>query len=147
MNIEKLSQKHLDDVYELEKICFSSPWSREDLEKQIDIDTSYFLVAEVDGKAVGYMGLQIFSGEGYVTNVAVLPEYRHQGIAAALIEKQLENPMDFITLEVRQSNTPAINLYTKMGFESVGIRPNFYSNPTENAIIMTRNLNKKRINI
>lgn len=143
MNIEKLSQKHLDDVYELEKICFSSPWSREDLEKQIDIDTSYFLVAEVDGKAVGYMGLQIFSGEGYVTNVAVLPEYRHQGIAAALIEKQLENPMDFITLEVRQSNIPAINLYTKMGFESVGIRPNFYSNPTENAIIMTRNLNKK----
>ena len=143
MKIEKLSQKHLDDVYELEKICFSSPWSREDLEKQIDIDTSYFLVAEVDGKAVGYMGLQIFSGEGYVTNVAVLPEYRHQGIAAALIEKQLENPMDFITLEVRQSNTPAINLYTKMGFESVGIRPNFYSNPTENAIIMTRNLNKK----
>ena len=143
MNIEKLSQKHLDDVYELEKICFSSPWSREDLEKQIDIDTSYFLVAEVDGKAVGYMGLQIFSGEGYVTNVAVLPEYRHQGIAAALIEKQLENPMDFITLEVRQSNIPAINLYTKMGFESVGNRPNFYSNPTENAIIMTRNLNKK----
>lgn len=143
MNIEKLSQKHLDDVYEIEKICFSSPWSREDLEKQIDIDTSYFLVAEVDGKAVGYMGLQIFSGEGYVTNVAVLPEYRHQGIAAALIEKQLENPMDFITLEVRQSNIPAINLYTKMGFESVGIRPNFYSNPTENAIIMTRNLNKK----
>ena len=143
MKIEKLSQKHLDDVYELEKICFSSPWSREDLEKQIDIDTSYFLVAEVDGKAVGYMGLQIFSGEGYVTNVAVLPEYRHQGIAAALIEKQLENPMDFITLEVRQSNTPAINLYTKMGFESVGIRPKFYSNPTENAIIMTRNLNKK----
>lgn len=143
MNIEKLSQKHLDDVYEIEKICFSSPWSREDLEKQIDIDTSYFLVAEVDGKAVGYMGLQIFSGEGYVTNVAVLPEYRHQGIAAALIEKQLENPMNFITLEVRQSNTPAINLYTKMGFESVGIRPNFYSNPTENAIIMTRNLNKK----
>lgn len=143
MNIEKLSQKHLDDVYEIEKICFSSPWSREDLEKQIDIDTSYFLVAEVDGKAVGYMGLQIFSGEGYVTNVAVLPEYRHQGIAAALIERQLENPMDFITLEVRQSNTPAINLYAKMGFESVGIRPNFYSNPTENAIIMTRNLNKK----
>lgn len=143
MKIEKLSQKHLDDVYELEKICFSSPWSREDLEKQINIDTSYFLVAEVDGKAVGYMGLQIFSGEGYVTNVAVLPEYRHQGIAAALIEKQLENPMDFITLEVRQSNIPAINLYTKMGFESVGIRPNFYSNPTENAIIMTRNLNKK----
>ncbi|MGN1202798.1 MAG: ribosomal protein S18-alanine N-acetyltransferase [Eubacterium sp.] len=140
MRIKPFEKKHLEDVYKIEKACFSSPWSKDNLEKQIDIETSHFLVAEVEDKAVGYMGLQIFSGEGYVTNVAVLPEYRHQGIAAALIEKQLENPMDFITLEVRQSNTPAINLYTKMGFENVGVRPNFYSNPTENAIIMTKYL-------
>ena len=138
MKIEKLSKKHLDDVWEIEKICFSSPWSREDLEKQINIETSHFLVAVEDGRAVGYMGLQIFSDEGYVTNVAVLPQYRQRGIAAMLINEQMKNQMAFITLEVRQSNTPAINLYTKMGFENVGIRPNFYSNPTENAIIMTK---------
>ena len=142
MKIEKLSKKHLDDVWEIEKICFSSPWSREDLEKQINIETSHFLVAVEDGRAVGYMGLQIFSGEGYVTNVAVLPQYRQRGIAAMLINEQMKNQMDFITLEVRQSNTPAINLYTKMGFKNVGIRPNFYSNPTENAIIMTRNFDE-----
>lgn len=142
MKIEKLSKKHLDDVWEIEKICFSSPWSREDLEKQINIETSHFLVAVEDGRAVGYMGLQIFSEEGYVTNVAVLPQYRQRGIAAMLINEQMKNQMDFITLEVRQSNTPAINLYTKMGFENVGIRPNFYSNPTENAIIMTRNFDE-----
>ena len=143
MKIEKLSKKYLDDVCQIEKICFSNPWSKEDLEKQINIETSHFLVAVEDGRAVGYMGLQIFSGEGYVTNVAVLPQYRQQGIAVMLINEQMKNQMDFITLEVRQSNTPAINLYTKMGFENVGVRPNFYSNPTENAIIMTRNFDEK----
>ena len=90
--------------------------------------------------AVGYMGLQIFCGEGYVTNVAVLPEYRRQGIAQKLILKELENEMNFITLEVRKSNAPAINLYQKMGFENVGIRPRFYTAPDEDAVIMTKNI-------
>lgn len=138
MIIKTFTEKHLDDVYEIEKICFSNPWSREDLTAQIDNETSHFLVAIVDDKVVGYMGLQIFSGEGYVTNVAVLPEYRRQGIAQKLISSQLENEMSFITLEVRESNLSAISLYKKMGFENVGIRPKFYSNPTENAIIMTK---------
>lgn len=138
MIIKPFEEKYLDDVYEIEKACFSHPWTRKDLKKQLNIDTSRFLVAVENEKAVGYMGLQIFSGEGYVTNIAVLPRYRQRGIATALIEKQLENPMDFITLEVRESNTPAIKLYTKMGFENMGIRPKFYSNPTENAVIMTR---------
>ena len=91
------------------------------------------------------MGLQIFSGEGYVTNVAVLPEYRRRGIAQRLIFAEFENGMDFITLEVRKSNTPAIRLYEKAGFENVGIRPHFYTSPDEDAVIMTKNL--KRIKI
>ena len=138
MKIEKFALQYLDDVANIEKVCFSHPWSRQDLKNQLDLDTSHFVVAVVDGRAVGYMGLQIFSGEGYVTNVAVLPEYRGQGIAQALIKEQMKNDMSFITLEVRESNAPAINLYTKMGFVNVGIRPDFYSDPTENAIIMTR---------
>lgn len=139
MNIENFEEKHLDGVEKIEKTCFAHPWSREDLKNQIDLDTSHFLVATVDGNVVGYMGLQIFGGEGYVTNVAVLPEYRNQGIAEALIREQMKNEMSFITLEVRESNLPAISLYTKCGFKNVGIRPNFYSAPTENAIIMTIN--------
>lgn len=138
MKIKPFEEKYIDDVYEIEKACFSNPWSRADLAKQLDLETSHFLVADVDGRAVGYMGLQIFSGEGYVTNVAVLPEYRGQGIALALINEQLKNKMGFITLEVRESNIPAIRLYKKAGFENMGIRPKFYSNPTENAIIMTK---------
>lgn len=138
MEIKPFEKQYIDDVYEIEKACFSNPWSRADLANQLDLETSHFLVADIDGKAVGYMGLQIFSGEGYVTNVAVLPEYRGQGIALALINEQLKNKMDFITLEVRESNIPALRLYEKAGFENMGIRPKFYSNPTENAIIMTK---------
>ena len=78
---------------------------------------------------------------GYVTNVAVLPEYRRRGIAQRLIFAEFENEMDFITLEVRKSNTPAIRLYEKAGFENVGIRPHFYTSPDEDAVIMTKNFN------
>lgn len=141
ISIEKFSKEHLDDVYKIECTCFSHPWSKADLENQLGLDTSYFVVA-LDGETVvGYMGLQIFCGEGYVTNVAVLPEYRRQGIAQKLILKELENEMNFITLEVRKSNAPAINLYQKMGFENVGIRPRFYTGPDEDAVIMTKNIN------
>lgn len=140
MHIEPFSAKHIDDLAHIERVCFSRPWSRDDLESQLYLDTSHFLVAVVDGRAVGYMGLQIFSGEGYVTNVAVLPEYRKQGIAQALIAEQMKHKMDFITLEVRESNASARSLYTKMGFDYVGIRPNFYSAPDEDAVIMTKYL-------
>lgn len=89
ISIEKFSKEHLDDVYKIECACFSHPWSKADLENQLGLDTSCFVVA-LDGETeVGYMGLQIFCGEGYVTNVAVLPEYRRQGIAQKLILKEL----------------------------------------------------------
>lgn len=138
INIENMKEEHINEVENIEKICFAHPWSRTDLEQQLNLETSHFAVATVDEKVVGYMGLQIFSSEGYVTNVAVLPEYRRQGIAKMLIEKQMQNEMSFITLEVRESNLPAIKLYESCGFENVGIRPKFYTNPTENAIIMTK---------
>lgn len=136
--IENMKPHHLDGVVNIENICFANPWSRADLEQQLNLDTSHFAVATLDGNVVGYMGLQIFCGEGYVTNVAVLPDFRRMGIAKKLIEHQIQNEMSFITLEVRESNLPAIKLYESCGFENVGIRPKFYSNPTENAIIMTR---------
>ena len=140
--IEKMRNCHIDGVLNIEQTCFSHPWSREDLEAQLGLDTSHFLVAMLDKKTVGYMGLQVFCGDGYVTNVAVLPEYRRQGIAEMLINEQLCVQADFVTLEVRKSNAPAIALYTKFGFENVGIRPKFYTDPTEDAVIMTKYLEK-----
>lgn len=88
MKIEKFALQYLDDVANIEKVCFAHPWSRQDLKNQLDLDTSHFVVAVVDGRAVGYMGLQIFSGEGYVTNVAVLPEYRGRGLHRLLLRSK-----------------------------------------------------------
>lgn len=138
MRIDKFKEEYLDDVCQIEKICFANPWSRQSLAEEIDNENAHFVVAVADGRVAGYMGLQIFSGEGYVTNVAVLPEFRGRGIAKALIGECMKNEMNFITLEVRESNLAAINLYEKTGFERVGVRPNFYRNPDENAVIMTK---------
>lgn len=140
MIIEKLQKKHLNGVLLLEKMCFSNPWSYEDLERQLELETSHFSVAVENGEVLGYMGLQIFSKEGYVTNIAVHPKYRRRGIAEALIDFQLKNEMTFITLEVRESNFPAIELYSKKGFAEIGKRPDFYTNPLEDALIMTKSL-------
>ena len=138
VTVEKMNESHLDDVAEIENACFAHPWSRKDLEAQLSIDTSHFIVASLNGRAVGYMGLQIFSGEGYVTNVAVLPEYRRRGIAEALVTAQMKNDMRFISLEVRKSNAAAIALYEKMGYKNIGIRKKFYEKPVEDAVIMSK---------
>lgn len=138
MTLTDFKKEHLDGVCEIEKTCFAVPWSKENLEEQIQNENSHFIVA-VDGKNVlGYMGVQIICGDGYVTNIAVLPNYRRQGIAKALIKKSFENKMNFLSLEVRESNFAAISLYNSFGFEKAGERKNFYSSPTENAIIMTK---------
>ena len=136
--IEPMAQEHISAVAVIEKICFAHPWSVADLEKQLTLDTSRFVVAKSGEKVVGYMGLQIFSAEGYVTNVAVLPEYRRQGIGRLLLSEEMKNDMAFISLEVRESNLPAIRLYESVGFVSQGVRPKFYTSPTENALIMTK---------
>ena len=140
MHIKIATKENISDIAKIEQACFSAPWSEDSIAESLDNPASHFLIAYYGDEVAGYMGLQIFSGEGYVTNVAVLPKFRGKGIAKALISEQMKNDMEFITLEVRESNVPAINLYTKMGFENMGIRPKFYSNPTENAIIMTKYL-------
>jgi ribosomal-protein-alanine N-acetyltransferase len=131
----------LDDVADIKKIedeCFSVPWSEKSIEESLNNPCSHFYIAKAGDKVFGYIGIQIFSGEGYVTNVATLPEFRKQGIAQALVERALESEMEFLTLEVRNSNIPAISLYKKLGFTEVGIRPKFYREPTEDAILMTK---------
>ncbi len=138
MVIRKFALKYLDDVCKIEETCFSNPWSRESLENQLSIKSSRFYVAVEGGRAVGYVGMQILGGGGYITNIAVLPEYRGMGFGSALLEKLEMNKVDFITLEVRESNASAISLYEKFNYMKIGIRPNFYSNPDEDAVIMTK---------
>lgn len=87
---------------------------------------------------IGYVGVQIICGEGYITNVAVLPAFRRQGVAKALLQRAMQKQMDFITLEVRRGNLPAIRLYESLGFRQVGVRKDFYSAPREDALLYTR---------
>jgi ribosomal-protein-alanine N-acetyltransferase len=143
----KIVSATVDDVAQIVKIeneCFTTPWSEESLSESLSNPASRFYLALCDGKTMGYIGLQIFSGEGYITNVATLPEYRKKGIATALIRRAMENEMDFISLEVRESNLPAIRLYSSLGFENMGKRPRFYRLPDEDAIIMTKLFNQEK---
>ena len=142
VHIVPMTADHLDEVAELERICFSVPWSRNMLAEELDNLLSAFLVALDDsGKVVGYAGVQVILDEGYITNVAVRPECRRQGIAAKLLQVFLDfaraNQLSFLTLEVRASNYDAIALYGSRGFRSVGRRKNYYEHPKEDAIIMT----------
>ena len=142
VHIVPMNADHLDEVAELERICFSTPWSRNMLAEELDNLLSAFLVALDDSdKVVGYAGVQVILDEGYITNVAVRPECRRQGIAAKLLQVFLDfakaNQLAFLTLEVRASNYDAIALYGSRGFRSVGRRKNYYEHPKEDAIIMT----------
>ena len=142
VRIVPMNADHLDEVAELERICFSVPWSRNMLAEELDNLLSAFLVALDDNdKVVGYAGVQVILDEGYITNVAVRPECRRQGIAAKLLQVFLDfakaNQSAFLTLEVRASNYDAIALYGSRGFRSVGRRKNYYEHPKEDAIIMT----------
>ncbi len=131
------------DILKIEQACFSAPWTEQGIAESIENDNTHLYLALAGSKLAGYMGVQIFSGEGYVTNIATLPEFRRKGVAKALIERALKNEMDFLTLEVRESNAPAIALYESLGFERVGVRPHFYRNPDENALLMTKFLEEK----
>lgn len=140
-----MSKKHLDDVVLLEETNFSIPWTKKQLYEEINNVNSKFLVAVNNfDKVLGYIGFKFVLDEGYITNVAVFNDYRHNGIATKLllniIDFGIEKNLRFISLEVRKSNMAAIHLYKKLNFLDIGERKNFYSFPKENAIIMTKYL-------
>lgn len=140
--IEDAREEHLDELETLERQCFSIPWTREQLKSQLPDPMHEFLAALEDTRVVGYVGMMAVLDEGYISNVAVQPEKRRQGIGDLLIRTLLERAeareLSFVTLEVREHNEPAIALYRKWGFVPVGLRKDYYEQPRENAILMTR---------
>ena len=143
MNFEIVGMKkeHVVEAARLEIVCFSSPWSENALAEELKNENSHFLAAVTD-RVLGYIGVQEICGEAYITNVAVFDEYRKEGIGRALLNEACngakERGCEFITLEVRESNSAAISLYESEGFEKAGVRKNFYSSPTENGVIYTK---------
>ena len=134
-----------DDLPELEYLeskCFSLPWTLEQIESQLPDDQHIFLVADDGSKIIGYVGMMYVLDEGYISNVAVAPDARRCGVGSSLIDELLslaaELSLAFVTLEVRESNAPAISLYERKGFQKIGRRNKYYDLPTEDAILMTK---------
>lgn len=140
-SILPIEYNHIKQIATLEKVCFSTPWSEQSIADAYKTGTKFF-VAQKGQKVLGYVGLSAIIDEGYITNIAVFPEHRKMGVGTALLEHLFdfakEKELAFISLEVRESNSDAITLYKKLGFIEEGKRKNFYSLPTEDALILTK---------
>lgn len=144
MNIRiiPLEYRHVEVLAALEQVCFGADaWSAQSIADEVENDAARFFVAESEeGDVCGYIGMLFADDFACVCDVAVAPEYRRRGIAQMLIKRLFEECRGLgvaqLSLEARVSNAPAIALYKKMGFVSMGIRPNVYENPHESAIVM-----------
>ena len=139
--IREMTESDIQEIAELEKECFSEPWSEDSLKDELTNETARFYVLRDNEKLLGYIGANNICGEVYITNVAVSGACRGKGYGKKLVnhllkQSELEKAL-FVTLEVRESNENAISLYEKCGFKKIGERKNFYSKPTENALIYT----------
>lgn len=144
-NIEfyRMAQEDADGVARVEAACMPVPWSRQSFWEEASHTDAYYLIArdvDRDNLIVAYAGCWVLANEGHITNVAVDPDYQGQGLGRRLMNELTSRVkalgVDSMTLEVRPSNTVAINLYTSLGFRSVGQRPKYYTNPVEAAEIM-----------
>ena len=141
-----LAEEHLSEVAELERLCFSEPWSEKSLTLLLG-DMALGVVCVLDGRVLAYGGMLLAPDEGQITNVAVHPSCRRCGygraVTEALLQSAQERELEQVALEVRASNQPAIALYQAFGFEVLGTRKRFYRLPTEDALVMVKTMGKE----
>ena len=144
MIIRKMQPEDVKAIAELEKVCFSDPWSENSIASELDNRLSYWLVAEINGEVAGYVGSQSVLDGADMMNLAVAPAHRRQGVGEALVKALTDylqqQGIIVLLLEVRVTNDPAIALYRSLGFEQIGRRPNYYHHPREDALIMRKEL-------
>ena len=142
MNYVLMRDEHLEQIAELEKQCFSDPWSLNSITSELHNSLSLWVVAVENGIVAGYVGSQSVLGEADMMNLAVAPPFRRQGVGRKLVQELIrrlkELSVHVLVLEVRASNEPAISLYKELGFEQVGRRPNYYVHPKEDALILRK---------
>ena len=146
--VSPLSLFRVPDAAAVEKASFSVPWSERSLRDELNSPYANYFSVTVDGKFAGYGGFLDLSGEGEITRIAVLPEYRRLGLGKklmeAMIDRARELSLETMFLEVRESNIPAISLYESFGFSTVGRRPDYYTMPTEAAVLMSAEIIKQK---
>ena len=142
MMIQAMNSSHVTQIAQLEKCCFSDPWSERSIASELENKLAFWLVALEGDMVVGYIGSQTVMDETDMMNVAVHPDYRRRGVAEALVNGLVaylqKTGSRCLTLEVRASNAPAIALYGKLGFTEQGRRKNYYRNPKEDALILRK---------
>lgn len=137
-------EKDVERIAEMEQVCFpEEPWSLAAVwEDVMQNQRSFYLVGEIEGRIIGYAGVWKILEEGHITNVAVDPEYRRRHIGETLMKVLIRETeklgVEKWTLEVRRSNSGAISMYENLGFKVEGIRPEYYENNGEDALIMWR---------
>jgi len=145
--LSALAPEHISEMAALEKQCFSLPWSENALREELENPYARYIVCTHGGSVVGYVGARVVYDEVHITNVAVDPDHRRQGLGTAMMKEMIRAALladyAFITLEVRESNSAAIKLYDKLGFVFIGKRPGYYELPREDALLMTLFLKKE----
>lgn len=141
--IKQMETSDVDAVFEIEKASYGEHhWSKESFYNEIQNNIGFYIIAfnPQNNQILGYLGSWFIVDECHITNVAVNPQFRRQKIAQqlliALINQCYEKFIKYITLEVRVSNIPAISLYEKFGFKSIGVRKKYYQDNNEDALIM-----------
>lgn len=138
--IENLNLTHIEEIYDIEKRCFSDAWSRQSFIDEIDNENSVFIVVKKEDKIVAYSGFWYIVDDAQIMNVAVDIAYKGMKISHILMKEMIQRARDknmaTMSLEVRVSNEIAINLYKGYGFEIVGVRKQYYQDNKEDAYIM-----------
>ena len=145
ISIVKADTSHFEGICRVENECFADPWSEQSIFDTLSLPEYVYFVAQDElGEIAGYVAMYRALDEAHIVNVAVLPKFRRMGIADKLLKKMKDyglfesaEPAAVFYLEVRESNTAAIELYRKHGFTENGVRKNYYRNPTENAVLMS----------
>jgi ribosomal-protein-alanine N-acetyltransferase len=137
-----MNEDMVEAVAALEAVCFSTPWSEASIRSELENPYSIWLVALEEEKLAGYLGVQFGPDGGEIMTIATDPEFRGRGVGKRLlktmVQKLQEKNLQWLTLEVRPSNAPALKLYEAFGFRQVGRRPNYYKNPREDALLLTK---------
>jgi len=150
LSIRRMASSDLDSVMRVERLAFKNPWSRELFQRELLHDWSTILIAAPPGPGPGEPSLYGFliywtvHDELHILNIATDPGHRRKSVARRLMVAALEQGRSrgarLVTLEVRRSNLPAITLYRDLGFHAVGIRPNYYADEGEDAVVMNLDL-------
>ncbi|GIM29169.1 ribosomal-protein-alanine acetyltransferase [Clostridium polyendosporum] len=140
IKIIPMDESCLDDVLDISRLSFAIPWTKNSFQNELRNNFATYVVAKVDERVIGYGGMWIIIDEGHITNIAVHPDYRGQGIGNTILNSMInicnEKCVKAMTLEVRISNIAAQNLYKKYGFIKEGVRHKYYEDNKEDAVIM-----------